>query len=224
MLALHCGAAWPQAPEPEVVRTGDAIHFNGRIDAASAARFHALLQEGGVRRLVITSGGGLVAPALDMAEAIHAQGLDLEVPSACLSSCANYLFPAARRKVLGWPGAVAWHGNMSHVLYLHQTGQGQWSEPAMEEARQLAVREQALFRRLGVDGFVCWVGKIAPHDVPGFYALTPEDLAGFGIGGVTVQAIGRPPDGEAVAFARMDWARLPAHRPAVSYAAPALKP
>src|SRR3954471_2005967 len=122
--ALVVAGALPAAALAQrVVREGDAIVFDGRIDERSATAFLALAKEPGVTRLVITSGGGLVDAALDMAEAIHARGLDIEVPVQCRSSCANYLFPAARRKQVGTPGAVAWHGDMAHVLYLDRTGQ-----------------------------------------------------------------------------------------------------
>lgn len=189
LLLLSFGASLAHAAaSARVERAGDAIVFEGRIDARSAAAFVQLAGEPGVKRLVITSRGGLVAPALDMGEAVYAHGLDVEVPDACLSSCANYVFPAGRRKVLGKPDAVAWHGNMTHVLWLAQTGQGHWSETAMAEARALARREQAFFARIGVDGFVCWFGKIPPYGIDDFYALSPRDMAYFGIRDVTVRA------------------------------------
>ena len=212
--ALAFAAASAHGQAAGVQRVGDAIVFEGRIDGPSAARFLDLLAEGGVRRLVITSRGGLVKPALDMADAILQHRLDVEVPRACLSSCANYLFPAGRRKLLGHPRAVGWHGNMAHVLYLHRTGQQTWSEALVQDARQLAREEAALFRRLGVDGFVCWFGKIAPYDVDEFYALSPEDMARFGIQDVTVAA-GQPGPG-APDLLTVDWSRLDADRPAVA--------
>ncbi|WP_216369819.1 hypothetical protein [Ramlibacter montanisoli] len=188
---LLCGmaaASFPQAQpaRASVERSGDAIVFRGRIDEASAAAFRQLLRDPAVKRLVITSPGGLVAFALDMAEAIHARGLDLEVPEACMSSCANYIFPAARNKRLGAATAVGWHGNMTHVLYLQQAGLGRWSDAELAAARSLAQRETAFFARAGVDGFVCWFAKLPPHEAQDFYALSPQDMALFGIGNVSI--------------------------------------
>ena len=180
------GLAHAQPARASVERSGDAIVFRGRIDEASAAAFQQLLRDPAVKRLVITSPGGLVAFALDMAEAIHARGLDLEVPEACLSSCANYIFPAARHKRLGAATAIGWHGNMTHVLYLQQAGLRRWSEPELAAARSLARRETAFFARAGVDGFVCWFAKLPPHEAQEFYALVPQDMALFGIGKVTI--------------------------------------
>ena len=89
MAAAALAHAQP-APSTTVRRDGEAIVFNGRIEGAAAAKFRELLREPGASRLVITSRGGLVDAALDMAEAVVDHGLDVEVPQACLSSCANY--------------------------------------------------------------------------------------------------------------------------------------
>ena len=207
LLATGCAAQQPAS----VQRTADALVFEGRIDAISAARFLQLLAVPGVRRVVITSPGGLVDAALDMAEAIHARGLALEVPTACLSSCANYVFPAARRKLLGRPGAVGWHGNMAHVLYLQDSGQASWPPPVLAQARALARREAGFYRRIGVDGFVAWFGKLAPYAVDEFYTLAPADMARFGIADVTLATA--TPDTD-VRLLAVDWPALEALRPA----------
>ena len=186
LLALAAPAHAQPAPSTTEERAGDAIVFRGRIEGTSAAKFRELLREPGVSRLLITSHGGLVDAALDIAEAVVESGLDVEVPQACLSSCANYVFPAGRRKRLGHARAVGWHGNMAHVLHLQATGQASWTEPEIESARRLEQREQAFFQRIGVDGFVCWFGKLAPHNVDEFYSLTAPDMARFGISQVSV--------------------------------------
>lgn len=185
VLGLVAGSLHAQGTA--VVRDGDAVVFTGRIDADAAARAIALLQDPAVSRLVITSGGGLVAPALDLADAVHARRIDVEVPKACLSSCANYVLPAGARKVLGRPGVVGWHGTMAHVLYLQATGQGSWSDEEMAEARALAAREVTFYARLGVDGFVGWFAKLPPYAIDEFYCLSPPDMARFGIHDVTVR-------------------------------------
>jgi hypothetical protein len=213
-LALCWGVLAQPAGATSVEQVGDAVVFRGRIDQASATTFLQLLQDPRVTRLVITSFGGLVAPALDMAEALHARGLDVEVPESCLSSCANYIFPAGRHKLLGRPDAVGWHGNMAHVLYREQAGQERWSAPLMADARRLARREAAFFRRIGVDGFVCWFGKIPPYGEREFYALSVRDMARFGIRDVIVRAApaGAVPAG-AVRLVKVNWASLERVRP-----------
>jgi hypothetical protein len=211
LLATGCAA---QPAIDAVRRSGDAIVFDGRIDFASSARFLELLADPAVNRLVITSPGGLVAPSLDMAQAIHARGLALEVPSTCLSSCANYIFPAASRKLLGRPDAVGWHGNMAHVLYLQQSGQATWPEESLAQARVLARREADLYSATGVDGFIAWFGKLAPYQADEFYYVLPEDMARFGIRDVTISGA-RAVSDPARHLLAVDWASLEALRPAV---------
>ncbi|MDB5857347.1 MAG: hypothetical protein JWQ76_1036 [Ramlibacter sp.] len=213
LLLLAAGCAAQPAPGASVQRVDDALVFDGRIDAAAATRFLQLLAEPGVKRVVITSRGGLVGPALDMADAVHAGGLAVEVPTACLSSCANYVFPAGSRKLLGRPDAVGWHGNMAHVLYLQQSGQASWPPEPMAQARALARREAEFYRGIGVDGFVAWFGKLAPYGVEDFYFLSAADMARFGIGDVTVKgpSAGDPGPRPLV----VDWPGLEALRPAV---------
>lgn len=202
--AAAAGLAQAQSPHARVERAGDAIVFRGRIDGPSTAVFLHLLQDPAVRRLVITSPGGLVTFSLDMAEAILDRGLDLEVPEACLSSCANYILPAARRKRLGSATAVGWHGNIGHVLYLHQVGERSWSEAELASARLLARREDAFFARAGVDGFVSWFAKLAPYKVQEFYALSPQDMALFGIRDVSIDPVSSAPPPEGVRLVSVD--------------------
>jgi hypothetical protein len=195
---------------------GDSIVFAGRIDASSAAEFLEAARRPGITRLVITSRGGLVAPALDMAAAVYDRGLDVEVPTVCYSSCANYIFPAGRRKVLGRRGAVAWHGNMAHVLYEDTQGHSPGTPQEMASARVLAVREAAFFHHIGVDGYVCWFAKIAPYNVEDFYYLSPSDMARFGIGDVTVTGASEEGDTDDERPIAVDWMRLDAERAGVS--------
>lgn len=217
LFAAGAGHACAQAPAAALVEViGDSLMFDGQINARSAAEFLRLLRDPGVKRLVITSRGGSVAAALDMALAIHERGLDVEVPSACFSSCANYIFPAGLHKTLGGPGVVAWHGNIAHVLYLQQSGKASWTPEAIASARDLARREADFFRRIGVDGFVCWFAKIEPYNVQDFYYLSVDDMERFGIRGVMVREA--PPGGSHAVeprAVRVDWATFDAVRPAV---------
>jgi hypothetical protein len=191
------------------------VTFNGRIEEASAARFLAIVNAQSVTRLVIHSEGGIVLSALQMAEAVFRHGIDVEVPDTCRSSCANYVFPAGRRKFLGRPDAVAWHGNMTHVLYLDQSGQGRWSAQLMEGAYYLAALEADFYRRIGVDGFVTWFGKIPPYDVLDYYWLGIEDMERFGIRGVTMSSAAAGPRGGAD-LVRPDWVAMESRRPVVA--------
>lgn len=212
-LALLLPAAGAQA-QATVRRDGDAVVFNGQIHARSVASFLQLVQDPAVTRLVITSQGGIVAAALDMADAIHARGLDLEVPGACFSSCANYIFPAARNKLVAHPGAVAWHGTMAHVLHLQQQGLQALDAAELEAARGLAAREANFYRRIGVDGFVGWFAKLPPVNAEDSFYLSVADMERFGIRNVTLRtATPVRADDAGMRLVAVDWASLEAARP-----------
>lgn len=93
-----------------------------RIDA------HTLLLKGGIERgddaklkqmyapgttlLKVRSVGGDSEAAILMGGFIHDKNLDLEVEGGCASSCANYLFPAARHKTIPAGAVLGFHGTM----------------------------------------------------------------------------------------------------------------
>jgi hypothetical protein len=56
---------------------------------------------------------------------------------------------------------------------------------ARANARRLVERlvrlERAFFEQVGVDGYICWVGKMPPHRAPDYYTLPVADMARFGV-------------------------------------------
>jgi len=95
--------------------------FIGPITRQSADEFLSLPIPDGAW-LVVWSGGGDVASALDMAERILDRHLPVVVSRLCLSSCANYLFVAGAAKVV-MPESVV-HG--------HRAGAGCRPGPSWE--------------------------------------------------------------------------------------------
>jgi len=204
LAALGCGGSPPAA----AAGLGEAVTvaYSGEISAAHNRQFFAALA-GTPARLRITSGGGEVAAGIALGRWVHDHGLDVEVAGYCLSSCANYVFPAGRRKVI-LPGAVvAWHGNYRHLKETGQWGgdvahrmaaHGEDRATARRRAREqldrLVALERAFFARIGVNEYLCWIGKMPPFEVPDYYSMSPRDMARFGVDGVTA-----PPDYEATA-------------------------
>lgn len=87
------------------------IHLEGSITDGDAARLQQAWAPG-TTLLRVTSVGGSSEEGMLMGRFIHDKGLDIEVVRGCASSCANYMFPAARRKTI-LPGAVlGYHGTL----------------------------------------------------------------------------------------------------------------
>ncbi len=110
------------SPPESLTVSGETVLIQGQITEVTAEQFRRVVDQGSISRVLIASGGGLVEPALSIATEIRKRRLDVEVVGNCFSSCANYIFPAGAAKSISGLGIVAWHGNMSHMLYLHALG------------------------------------------------------------------------------------------------------
>ena|GEM_PF-2982050 len=90
----------------------DVLCLGGDIDSemAQAVARH-LRQAPRHLAVVVDSGGGSVASAINIADSLSAHGYDLIVAGKCSSSCANYLFVAASEKFLLQGARLGWHGS-----------------------------------------------------------------------------------------------------------------
>jgi hypothetical protein len=199
----------------------DTARYRGEISAESNQRFFASVAKRPVKRLIIDSPGGEVEAGIALGYWVYRHGIDVIVEGRCLSSCANYVFPAGRRKVIRQGAYVAWHGNYHH---LHATGlwrddiaarmaaTGENAVTAERHVRRqvqhLVALERDFFHRIGVDQRLCWVGKMPPHSAPGYYTLSASDMARYGL-----QSVHTPPGrfgtvpprfDEAIVFVRLE--------------------
>ena len=169
-------------------------YYSGPISAELNQQFFTAVKGHTIERLIITSSGGEVEAGIALGLWIFEQRLDIEVPEYCLSSCANYVFPAGQHKSIAAGAIVGWHGNYNH---LQQTGL--WRDDiagrmerydldaataeahVREEVEQLVRLERDFFARIGVDEYLCWIGKMPPYSVPNYYFLSTQDMARFGV-------------------------------------------
>lgn len=96
----NIGLSWlriDQAPYKAAL-ADNAVSFSGEITPASAERVEQLLKSNGVDRLVIQqSAGGLVAPALRLAETIKDRKLTVVAVKDCASMCTILLAAGTQR-------------------------------------------------------------------------------------------------------------------------------
>jgi len=101
--------------EPALVRVqGDTLYYTGNLSKASSADFDAAVagvRRGQVTRLVISSGGGDTVEGRHVGRWVRDMALVVEVDVICFSSCADYVFPAGRARVIRADAFVGWHGN-----------------------------------------------------------------------------------------------------------------
>lgn len=159
------------------------------------------------KRLVINSGGGTIEDGLDIGHWVHDNRLDILVVEKCMSSCANYIFPAAKNKEISNGAVVAWHGSLSDP-----TEEGDLEESLKNVDRQFpdlpvaqrekmkeearinfaqyiqvqAVRQKEFFKKIRVDENVTLLGP--SHGAKDFYFISVEDMKRFGITNVKAPA------------------------------------
>jgi hypothetical protein len=101
--------------EPAIVRVqGDSLYYTGNFSAASTKAFDSAVagvRKGQLTRLVIYSGGGDTVAGRHVGRWVRDMGLVVEVDVICFSSCADYVFPAGRARVIRKDAFVGWHGN-----------------------------------------------------------------------------------------------------------------
>jgi hypothetical protein len=82
----------------------DELRINGHINAAIAGQMHDALGHG-AHAVRVTSGGGDTLPSLALARDIRRRHTILIVDGLCAGACANFLFPAAEKRMV-MPGAL----------------------------------------------------------------------------------------------------------------------
>lgn len=101
--------------EPAHVQVqGDTVYYTGNFSKASTRAFDAAvagIARGQVTRLVISSGGGDTVAGRHVGRWVRDMALVVEVDVICFSSCADYIFPAGRARVIRADAFVGWHGN-----------------------------------------------------------------------------------------------------------------
>lgn len=170
------------APGAPIRVAGRVLCFAGDIDRGSAARAISLMAGRDLSAMVVTSDGGEVRAALALARALRVRGLTLVVSRRCISSCANFLFPAARSKAVAPGGLVIFHGGIAPGAL-----GGLLGDPS---ERELLTETRAFFREIGVNGAITYDPPYRRDPRSGARVLaeqwsaSPAALARHGIGGI----------------------------------------
>lgn len=213
--SLLLSACAPEVPQyADTYIDGDEIHYIGEMDADRNQRLQQLYDNARTKptTLTITSPGGSVEHGMALGEWVYQHGLKLRVPSQCASSCANYVFTAAKSVVLAPDALIFWHGSPIYDDMVEGTvrGQTRWESVrrsleskgmASEDTQSywLAIRKRnrEFFKTVGVSPFITVALNLADgrsaSNSANFsshrrwaYYLSIEDMAVFGRSDVTV--------------------------------------
>lgn len=198
---LVAAPAIAAAETTQVTRDGDAIVYRGELSAVANDAVRSLLDGNpDLRWLHITSGGGEVNLGIDLGELVRARALDVKVVDYCASSCANYVFPAGRRKLLPADAAVVWHGStlqdgvaeferIDLASMEAQLGRPFTAEEKTALAEQMrdyfegiSRRQDTFYAALGIDARITVFGQDVGCDCE--WTIPAHDMARFGISGI----------------------------------------
>lgn len=213
VLLVACADSAPRADAEHRVAVsvdGTTLTYRGPLHQEGVARLLDAA-EGAAdrpRTLVITSTGGDIEAGMQLGNWVFERGLDVHVPEYCISSCANYVFTAGRRKVLGPAALLIWHGGAtqqnlasgSPCRYLDAPGVPCDEQKLREVLEATLARVQRLeadfFERIGVTQLITVLGQWPQYDCSatlgadaydyiGWYYSIP-DLAKLGVDDVSV--------------------------------------
>lgn len=153
-------AAWPMislgnpSQTAQVTRHDNTITYQGELSTEANQRAFDLLTPS-VTRLKIHSPGGNILAGMALGEWVHRHGMDVEALELCFSSCANYVFPAGKRKILGPHTLLGWHGGATQKASVDYVGRLQKFQPQeiaqlLDDLVRQVVQETVYFNRIGV--------------------------------------------------------------------------
>jgi hypothetical protein len=179
-LLVGCGSNLriEEVPTTEISVEGESLIYRGSISRASNAHLFKLVESIDFvpTTLVITSKGGETTAGIELGRWVFRNRLDVTVNEYCLSSCANYVFPAGLRKTLEPSAALAWHGGSM---------QEDWGDPCSntprsvkkvgircadieklqrESLEEFKTAEKSFFAEIGVDQRVTILGQFPEYD------------------------------------------------------------
>lgn len=202
VLAFICTAAHAEEKTHVGVKNGELV-YSGDIDEDANKRLSALYRRLNPKPsvLLIQSKGGVVENGLDLGYWLHAHQLDVKVTQYCLSSCANYVFTAGQRKIVGNGAVIGFHGGISsehfalddatQATYDAMTKEQQvefWASIRRSQQPTLE-RERAFFEMIGVRQDITTYGQAArfKDDAKGdVWTYSEAGFKRFGVTGIQV--------------------------------------
>ncbi len=151
------------------------LHYEGEITAQNSEMLFALWSSSEPRpgTLIIDSQGGSVMPGMDIGEWVFENNITVVVAGACVSSCANYVFTAARQKMLHRDSILVWHGSSWQKNMDEQFREG------VDSIVEWRNREVAFFSHIGVDYRITTYGEDYTFGDYAHAVFTREPILGF---------------------------------------------
>lgn len=156
---------------PEIKVEGSVVSYRGGLNPAGTLAVLEVIRQGRYKTLRIESRGGEIFSAMEFGTGIFEYGMDVVVTKLCISSCANYIFPAGRHKTIEAGALVLWHGDARQYDFMEtlrrletqeaKLGVEKMTEPDQKllayERKSMAAQD-AFYASIGIDGHIARIG------------------------------------------------------------------
>lgn len=210
---LLAASSLPSSAETTVcVEGGEILYDGGLTEEANKMVFDLYSQQSAKpTTLSITSPGGPIHVGLELGEWVHKHRLDVKVYDLCFSSCANYVFPAGRKKLLDKDAVVGFHGGPTSETFDTSSMKAALRDVPEEQRERVredieasfnsyiqmnTERESAFYKMLGVSPKLNTLGQSEQYEGlrEGYdgWVYTPEDMRILGLSNLEIVDDPRP--------------------------------
>lgn len=180
--------------------SADEVRFFGKLTMKSVDEFIRLNDDKPVTLLSIFSPGGILDGGIKLGRWVRHKNADVRVEFMCASACANYVFPAGRKKIIARDSLVMWHGGpqereFTEIVDELRRQAAQAMPPDADPYAKFAVAklgrywsvteyralETGYFKEIGFDGTLVVLGNQPVHYDTGWWTATVGVMEKYGI-------------------------------------------
>jgi hypothetical protein len=195
-LAIQARPSCASTYEPGIERV--VLSYRGALTMPRVSEFIKSSALANASTLEITSAGGDVEAGMTLGRWIRENRIDVVVTGICLSSCANYVFLAGRRKAIQTYAVVAWHGSLeqrnfverdqTYDLYSSRASKDPSEREFLDKNKRIVEASKRLrrvqadfFREISVDELITRIGQENTKPTLGLWTLDVNDMMTFGV-------------------------------------------
>lgn len=198
--------------------TAERIEYSGLITHEANAGVFELYQSADPKpqALLIESQGGSADAGMELGAWLFENDIQVQIDTYCFSSCANYVFPSGRTRLLAPHASLMWHGGVTQPISpeeladvldeilaglpdeeRHQLLESHSRDELKGQLQQsliaIVARETYFFRKLGIDQRITTLGHLYERELlkgEAYYMgwdFSLEDMARLGIRDITIK-------------------------------------
>lgn len=206
MVATALPAVAAPDESTQVFYSNGQLEYIGRLDKDANRKLFELYDNlpDKPTELSIRSPGGEVNTGMELGAWIYERKMTVKVMEFCMSSCANYVFPAAAQKIVSNFAVIGYHGGPgdpgklgfdANTQAIYDALSAEQKKAFMDDIRKITAhdgeREVSYFKRIGVRADLSSLGQDERYkemmtDKALGWTYTLEDFAVLGVRNITV--------------------------------------